>query len=548
MKRRLPSVLFTAGLALVACRGGGGTSDDTPGDDNPPQDGSGNPGGMTIKDVQSDSMPPGTAVTLKSVVVTAIDTFGSRTGAFWVEDQDGGEFSGVQVFNADTASVAALAVGDLVDISGAQKSEFALSSDTSGLTDTELEPVSGGQMTVTKVGNGTVPDPLVVDALSIGQLGSDDRNAELEKYEGVLITVNHVSALQNARSFGSAADQDSFTVTGTINVESSLAAFPGAGSNSAGSIARGDCLDSVTGVLDYFFTYNLEPRSTDEIATGGTGCPAIEQSNITDIGTCGDGVDNDGNGFSDCNDLGCSVGANAWLDPDNCDHSVEGGCGCSTNEPAGNGAAAVSAQTLTGPVLLNNLVIVATASKEYWVQDALQGQAGHGTVVFGPPPAGAQIGQTVSTVQGISGPFLASNSPAGAVAINEVSNATSGTASGAGVPLALSATAAQISNVQNGGTFTGVLVQLKNIKVVTAPVNNKGKMTVTDGTTQFTVGDFAFGGTGAGTYGTMTNAATTDVGTCYATLIGVMDMDTKNQVRTLNPRSKLDMITGGTCQ
>ena len=35
---------------------------------------------LRIKDVQSDMMPPGTAVKLKGVIVTAIDSFGARTG------------------------------------------------------------------------------------------------------------------------------------------------------------------------------------------------------------------------------------------------------------------------------------------------------------------------------------------------------------------------------------------------------------------------------------------------------------------------------------
>ena len=66
------------------------------------------------------------AVTLKGVVVTAIDNYGGKTGDFWVEEPDGGAFSGVHVFGAPLDQVAALAVGDVVDITGAQKDEFAL--------------------------------------------------------------------------------------------------------------------------------------------------------------------------------------------------------------------------------------------------------------------------------------------------------------------------------------------------------------------------------------------------------------------------------------
>src|SRR5438445_6306135 len=130
--RRFSSVALTLSL-VVACRS----------DNNPATDGSGsgtdgpNPGGITIQMVQNDAMAPGTPVELHGVVVTAIDSFGAKTGNFWVEEPEGGPFSGVLVFKADATQVAQLAVGDIVDISGAEKAEFALTSDMSGLTDTE---------------------------------------------------------------------------------------------------------------------------------------------------------------------------------------------------------------------------------------------------------------------------------------------------------------------------------------------------------------------------------------------------------------------------
>src|SRR5262249_38652340 len=71
---------------------------------------------VSIQDVQSDAMPPGTPVELHGVVVTAIDTFGGKTGDLWVEEPSGGPFSGIHVFGAPVAQVANLAVGDIVDI------------------------------------------------------------------------------------------------------------------------------------------------------------------------------------------------------------------------------------------------------------------------------------------------------------------------------------------------------------------------------------------------------------------------------------------------
>ena len=74
------------------------------------------PGNTTIYDIQNPNnmIPTGALVTVAGVVVTEIDTFGSRTGAVWVEEVGGGPYSGVQVFGAPIAQVSALSIGDVV--------------------------------------------------------------------------------------------------------------------------------------------------------------------------------------------------------------------------------------------------------------------------------------------------------------------------------------------------------------------------------------------------------------------------------------------------
>src|SRR4051812_48800775 len=128
--RILPFALST-GLALIACRSDSHSNIDGNGGN----DGAG--GAVKIQMVQNDAMPPMTPVSLHAVVVTAIDNFGAKVGDFWVEEAEGGAFSGIHVFKAPASDVAALALGDIVDISGAVKSEFALMTDTSGRTVTE---------------------------------------------------------------------------------------------------------------------------------------------------------------------------------------------------------------------------------------------------------------------------------------------------------------------------------------------------------------------------------------------------------------------------
>jgi hypothetical protein len=291
----------TVGLALVACRG----SNNSNNVDSPPG-GDGSAGGtVKIQDVQSIQMMPGTPVKLAGVIVTAIDTFGGKTGDIWVEEPEGGQWSGVHVYKADPTAVASLAVGDIVNISGAIKSEFALSgsnADPTGRTETELEPAASGQtITVTKTGTGTVPPPADVDALMIGQMPDADMqgsafSAAWEPWEGVLIKTSNVSALSAPKSFGSSTpvplDNYDFGMTGVIKVEGSLTDITMSG------IQRNTCFGSVTGVLGYFYDYLLYPTQASDMVTGGTGCPVAEA-------ICGDSIDNDGNGFADCADDNC---------------------------------------------------------------------------------------------------------------------------------------------------------------------------------------------------------------------------------------------------
>ena len=549
--RRFSSVAFALGL-LVACR----SDSNNPGTDgsNGGSDGSGSGGAVTIQMVQNDAMAPGTPVTLEGVVVTAIDTFGAKTGNIWVEEPEGGQFSGILVFNAPVSQIASLAVGDLVNISGAQKEEFALSSDTSGLTDTELGPPSGGMITVTKTGTGTVPAPEVVDALTIGQMpDAASRAAAWEPYEGVLITVNNVSALNSAKAFGSGnLDQVSFGITGTANVESELANFPGemagsgSGSANPGTVKRGECFSSMTGVLDYFFTYNLLPRQASDIGADGNSCPATEQAAADGtIGTCGDSVDNDGNGFADCADLGCEVGSAAWVDAANCNHAADGVCGCSSNLAPGAGVNKVDTAAKAGPVILNNVVVTAVSGTGFWVADSATAAQNGGVFVFTSSAPTVAVKDNITSVQGIAGPFNRSTMT-GSKSLVEVSNPTTVAGSGkVGTLTPISnATATTLADLTAGGPFAGSLVKLTNLKVKVA-ANNFGQVVLVDNSNAtITMDDEAFAFYG-GSKATPNNPA---VGTCFTSLTGVMDLDTFDpQVRTINPTAAADMTTGSGC-
>ncbi len=523
--------VFVALLSLFfACRSSGNGGDDT-------IDGPGSGGNfMTIQQVQDPSTAAGTAVSVQNVVVTAVDLFGTRTGDFWIEEPEGGPFSGVLVFPPAAAltTVSTLVPGDIVTITGAEKDDFALTgsnADTTGRTDTELEQITGGKLTITVTGSGAVPAPSTIDLVAIGKLfdpsqdgsggngGGSAFNAAWQMWEGVLVTATNVDAFSAPKAFGSGgADQYDLSITGDAKMEGSLVDITQSG------IGVDTCLATLTGVVDYFYDFLIYPRTTSDFATGGTGC--VFENAANGSAACTDGIDNDGNGFTDCEDLGCEVGANAYVGT-SCVGTAATTCGCSANEAAGAGAAAVQAVSGTNKpaMILNSVVVTAVGKSGFWVADNAVAATGHGTFVFtsSTPPASAVIGATL-TVQGLGEQF-----GTGAITEPEVEDPTIiGTPTTGATLTPLATTVAIATGATTGAPYIGSLVKLTGPFIVTAVTTHD--YTMTDGTTSFTMADSAFptfGGTAP------------VVNDCYASLTGVMDLFT--QTRTVNPRSATDM-------
>lgn len=302
---RLSQLFLGLSLVATACRGGGDdTGDDTPDPDGPPVAGE-----VTIQEVQSDTMASGTVIELKGVVVTAIDALGGGSGGFWVSEPEGGAFSGVKVFGASLDQVALLAPGDLVNITGAIKHEACNEAAPcgtivfdDGASITEVIGETQGSLVVTKVGTGTVPTPTVVDAKAIAAMPDKaSRDAEWEKYEGVLVKVTNARQLSPVVPFGSMPDPDDteFRLTSFARVQSALFQLPD-------QLAVGTCYESITGITDFFFNYIVAPRSEADLVDGGTGCnPLAESINavqtattipelaiLTDVFVTGVGFDN----------------------------------------------------------------------------------------------------------------------------------------------------------------------------------------------------------------------------------------------------------------
>ncbi len=401
--------LLGLGLSLVACRGGdgdddsGGTPDGGPTIDSPPAD-------VRIQDIQSDTMMLGTVVSVKGVVVTAIDAFGARAGDLFVQEPDGGERSGVKVFGAPLDQVAMLRVGDLVDIAGATKDEFALSSDTSGRKVTELKP-SGGGMTIKKVGTGAVPAPVIVDAVALSMMDKAAREAEWEKWEGVLVTVVNARQIAAQRSFGQGPDQTEFRITGVARVQSVLAALPATN-------AFGVCYDRITGLGDYFFNDLVLPRSADDLVADGTGCRPMAMT-----------------------------------------------------VAAAQSTANTEVVDLRNLVVTGRDDIGTGNSKGFWVADALQAAPNNGVFVFTrdvAAPAEYVPGAVVS-VQGAVTEFdlgSGGNPPMGDTLTQVVEPIHSLVSAPAGAPVPLTVTADMVTDIgAPGEPYEGVLVQVATLKV-----------------------------------------------------------------------------------
>lgn len=517
-RRSVPALLALSVLAVAgACRDSGDDGnnpiDARDGDAPDPDD-------MKIQMVQDDLTPVGTAVTLRGVVVVAKDTYGNRTGNFYVMEPEGGAFSGVLVFGAPLAQVDALAVGDLVDITDAEKDEFSLATDTATIT--ELVGAAGGMMTVTKVGTGTVPAPHVVDALATGRLPEAERKAEQEKWEHVLIKVENVSVTREIRPInGNPPDPTfkDFLITGYYNVDSSLAEIADT------AVMRGDCLASITGMGDYFFNYKILPRASSDIVTGGSNCPAPEADAIV----CADGIDNDANGFFDCNDRSCLAAVPA--------------CTATTT--------VVNIENGTIPNLanvnLNNVVVTGIAfnHKNLWVADSLQAAPYNGVYVFRGSGAAVLpdtivVGATVT----VSGQVFEFNGNGGGDTQTEIRNPTvtfGAAPTGATVALDNVPLATLLDNTMNE-QYEGVLVTLHNVKVTSTLNGTTGQRDMAAGAVTFKADDDFFRLLDAN-------------GTCYASLVGVWNYNPFSDTNAwvFLPRGGTygapasDIVLNGTC-
>jgi hypothetical protein len=513
----ITSLVFSA---AAACRGGDDGDDvaDDAGDDT--GDDTVDPNDVTIYEIQQGEVDEGQTITVLGVIVTAKDTYGerddgSRTGTIYVQEPDGGPYSGVLVFGGPAEQVATLEVGDVIDIAGAGVTEFALDADLSGRKTTELQPGDSGTMQITRVSSGPEPEPELVDVIAIAQLDgtSPSPNAqdnEWEKWEGVLIRVENVAQVGDIDPISETMNPNFYAIhltPGRFESDTSLTAFPT-------SAVDGTCFASITGLGDYFFNWKLQPRSTDDFVSGGTGCPAQEEGDAA----CSNGDDDDFDGFTDCADFSCQDTAAA--------------CVTATT------VADIQAGTATGTVQLEDVIVTGRGrtgsggAAGVWVADAGAAAMGAGVFVFTGTPLPDEAFVVGSRVN-VTGNVFEFDAQ-----LTEVSTPVTVTAGTAGTttvtPLAVGAVAT-LSDLTTGEPYEGVLVTIENVEVTVSGMFDQ--VTFTDGAGTIIMDDAGY------------DYASADfpVGTCLASITGHMHWQNNDDIRTIIPRTAADVVAGGAC-
>jgi hypothetical protein len=265
----------------------------------------------------------------------------------------------------------------------------------------------------------------MVDAAAISLMDKATREAEWEKWEGVLITVINARQIAASRTFGMGVDQAEFRISGIARVQSVLTDLP------AGN-AFGVCYDRITGVGDYFFNDLILPRSAADVAAGGTGCRPLATNAVMAQTADKPEAANLTNVFVTArDDIGTSKGV--WV----ADSLVAA---------ANNGVF-----VFTGGTLMAELVIGAQISVQGTIDE------------FDIAPAGMQpMGDTVTEVTGGTPVVVA---PAGAL------------------PTPIDVDPATLRDIgAPGEAYEGVLVRVTTMKVTAAGMFNQFELTSNNGT------------------------------------------------------------------
>lgn len=222
---------------------------------------------LTIRDVQStvyagtdSSQYSGQTVTLSGVVTAVLSN-----GTFYMQDS-AGPWSGIFVYKYSSVTLPTMAIGDSVQVTGSISEYYKK---------TEMTVTSSSNVQIFKTGC-PLPGPVLIQTSYLPYSGS---TAIAEPYESVFVEAD-IAVVSAAGLSGN--EWEINDGTGPCRVDDFLA--------SAATIGYtpvvGDSLLSVKGVVEYYYTFKIEPRIKGDVlsiiprinstipANGNTNVPA----------------------------------------------------------------------------------------------------------------------------------------------------------------------------------------------------------------------------------------------------------------------------------
>ncbi|MBN2693380.1 hypothetical protein JXR93_01835 [bacterium] len=249
-------------------------------------------------------------------VVVAVK--GGTKPALYVQQQGATEWAGLYVYMISiSGELANYAEGDVITIAGKHSEYFGL---------TEITPAEAGNLT--KTGTAAVPAPI-----SLAVTGLE------EKYESMLVSLTGgpftVTEEATGTNFYNTTLKDSLNNTFKMKSDIQYPKY---------NLPVGTVLQTITGMVAFDYSeFKVYPRKAEDLGGAADPCAGItcEEGKVCQNGTCvdkttedtdalcSDGIDNDGDGFKDCDDYDCSRNAAVTVcGGTNCDPACETGYAC----------------------------------------------------------------------------------------------------------------------------------------------------------------------------------------------------------------------------
>jgi hypothetical protein len=213
-----------------------------------------------VQDVEADGHPEAdTNVRVKDLLVTAVDRFdedgSGKTGTIFVQEIGGGPFSGIQLYRPTIQPAGEyLLPGDVVEVEGLYvEFEYGqINPDGADPRGRTISQITDG--VARKTGEWISPEPTVVEDSNDVQV-----DPAAEQWEGVFVEIRDVEAQSEPDSRGAFFVQGSAPCETTRDARDRVVVVVDLRARLG--VATGVHLSRVAGIMTYFYTYKLLPRS-----------------------------------------------------------------------------------------------------------------------------------------------------------------------------------------------------------------------------------------------------------------------------------------------